>query len=672
MRTLLAVAVGVITCGAVAPVALAADAEKVQAAVAKAAEYFKKRANGQAGPGAGAVVMHGIGETALVGLAMLEANIPPSDGAMKKVIDQVRAAALEQTQTYAVALTVLFLDRLGDPSDVPVIQMLGLRLYAGMNPNGGWGYSTWEQPPDANELVRLKKALQENQLETAPKPGGGSGGPGQAGGKLHPEVAKYANAVGQAIRARGRASVGDDNSNTQFGMIALWVACRNGLPGRDAFAVVEKRFLATQNPRDAGWAYTPDLGGAVGGSTPAMTCAGLLGLALGAGARDARLTGERKEPAKPAPKKDDDPFSNPNDPNRPKPAGKEKDDTKPPANLPKSVQAALASMGQFLQAAKAGRGGPGGPGMPGGQPGNPLGAFIGLGNSYYLLWSLERMAVAYSLDTIGGVDWHDFGANLLIPAQQQDGSWPNDSYGSDVNTAFAVLFLTKSNLVRDLSGRIKGTKDPGKSELRGSSGPALLAPPPKDPPKQGGSKPETPSPSPSPSPKPAQGGGFTLPPVVMPTEAAEAEKAAKVILEAKDEEWKAKLDEARDTKGGKWSRALALVCSKTDGEKRKQAREALADRLTRMTAGTLKNMLNDEDGELRRAACLAVAMKEEKALIPDVIDRIADASDPVGRAARAALKSLSGVDFGPAAGADDDAKLAATTAWRAWYEAQKK
>lgn len=654
MRTLLAVLAGVVAVSTAAP---AADAEKVGAAVAKAAEYFKKR--GQGGPALNQMVGgHGNGETALVGLAMLEANIPPSDAAMKKVIDQVRGSALEQTQTYPVALSVLFLDRLGDPADVPVIQMLGVRLYAGMNANGGWGYSTWEQAPDANELVRLKKALQENQLETAPKPKDQPGGPGGAGGKLHPEVAKYATAVGQAIRARGRTSVGDDNSNTQFGMIGLWVACRNGVPGKDAFAVVERRFLASQSPRDAGWGYTPDLGQ----STPAMTCAGLLGLALGAGARDAKLTGERKEPPKaPAPKKDDDPFSNPNDPNRPKPAGKEKDDARPPANLPKSVQAALASLGQFLQAAKAGRGG---------QPGNPLGAFVGLGNSYYLLWSLERMAVAYSLDTIGGVDWHDFGANLLIPAQRADGSWDDASYGADVNTAFAVLFLTKSNLVRDLSGKIKGTKDPGKTELRGSNAPALLAPPPKDPPKQEGGKPETPSPVQPPS-KPTSGGGFTLPPVVMPTEAAEAEKAAKVILEAKDD-WQAKLDEARDTKGGKWSRALALVCAKTDGEKRKQAREALADRLVRMTTATLKSMLNDEDGELRRAACLAVAMKEERALIPDVIDRVADASDPVGRAARAALKSLSGVDFGPPAGADDDAKLAATAAWRAWYEARKK
>ncbi len=642
----------------------------VDEAVAKAAEYFKKRVgNGLAGPQNN---FHGNGETALMGLAMLEAGIPPADPAMKTVIEHIRDTALAQTQTYPVSLSVLFLDRLGEPTDVPMIQMLGIRLYAGMNANGGWGYSTWETPPDANEMARLRMAFETRELvgEQKPEKPADPGSfndpkkkPPARAGKMHAEVEKMANAVGQLLRARGRSNVGDDNSNTQFGMIALWVACRNGVPGKDAFAVIEKRFLATQNPRDAGWGYTSMFGGAgmPGDSTPAMTCAGLLGLALGAGARDAELVAEKRDDGKPAdPKKqDNDPFSNPNGAGGEKPGGKPKDDGKPPANLPKSVQAALTSFGQFLQAAKGGGGA---------QQGNPLGAFVGLGNSYYLLWSMERMAVAYSLDTIGGVDWHAFGASLLLPAQQQDGSWSDGSYGPEVNTAFAVLFLTKSNLVRDLTGRIKGTKDPGKAELRGSNGPPLLAPPPaKDPPKPGGAKPETQPTQPS---QPA-GGGFTLPPVVPPTEAAEAEKAAAAILAATDD-WAEKLEQARATKGGKWSRALALVCAKADGDKRKQAREALANRLTRMTVGTLKDMLNDADAELRRGACLAVAMKADKALTGDVIDRLADASDPVVRAARAALKSLTGVDFGPAAGADDDTKLAAAAAWRVWLEAKKK
>lgn len=636
--------------------ASAADQGKVDEAVAKAAAFLKQRAGQPLNTDGG---VHGNGEAALMGLAMLEASVPPADPAMKALIQTIRGSALQQTSTYPVSLTVLFLDRLGDPADIPLIQMLGVRLYAGMNGNGGWGYSTWEAGIDQNEMVRLQKAFENRELaneprQTDPPKPGDPPRPVARVGKLHSEVAKYHAAVIQAIQARGRTNVGDDNSNTQFGMIALWVAQRNGVPAKDAFALIERRFLTTQNPNDGGWGYS----GVGSGSTPAMTCAGLLGLALGAGARETKLVAEKKEPPKADPKKpvDDDPFSNPNNPNRPPRAGKDKpaEDGKPPAGLPKSVQAALTSMGQFLQAAKGVR------------QGNPLGRFVGVGNSFYLLWSMERMAVAYSLDTIGGVNWYDFGAGLLLPAQQADGSWADQQYGAEVNTAFAVLFLTKSNLVRDLSGKIKGTKDPGNTELRGSNAPALLAPPPKDPPKAGGGRPD-----PAPARPAPTTGGFTLPPVVMPTEKAEAEKAAAALLAATDD-WAAKLDQARDTKGSKWSRALALVCAKADGDRRKQAREALAERLTRMTAATLKGMLNDEDAELRRGACLAVAMKEEKALVPDVIDRLADASDPVVRAARAALKSLSGADFGPAPGADEQAKQAAATAWRAWHEARKK
>jgi len=668
-------ALGLVVAPLPAPAGAQADVGK---AVAKAAEFFKARAKqGLAGgPGGG----YGNGETALMGLAMLEAGIPPSDPSMKLVIDSVRNSALAQTQTYPVSLSVLFLDRLGDPTDVPTIQMLGVRLYAGMNANGGWGYATWDATPDANELARLNKALQGRELvgEAMPqkpgtpgdfdKPAPGEKPPARVG-KLHSEVQKVADAVGGALRARGRAFAGDDNSNTQFGMTALWVACRNGLPARDAFDLVERRFVAAQNPRDGGWGYTNPggLAGMVSGSTPAMTCAGLLGLALGSGARKATLTADAAKP-RPDDRKtiDDDPFSNPSVAAAPaKPAAKGKDDGRPPADLPKTVQAALVSFGQFLQAAKAG--GPGVGGGPGARGLGNLGGFVGAGNSYYLLWSMERMAVAYSLDTIGGVNWYEFGSSLLLPAQGPDGSWNDGSYGPEVNTAFAVLFLTKSNLVSDLTGKIKGTKDPGKTELRGSNGPPLLAPPPKDPPQQGGSKPAAPSAGPAAQPAT---GGFTLPPVVMPTEAAEAEKLAAAILAATDD-WDQKLGQARVTKGGKWSRALATVCGKADGDKRKQARDALANRLTRMTAGTLKAMLNDTDAELRRAACLAVAMKEETPLTGDVIDRLADVSDSVGRAARAALKSLSGVDFGPPAGADDDAKRAATAAWRAWLEAKK-
>ena len=99
---------------------------------------------------------------------------------------------------------------------------------------------------------------------------------------------------------------------------------------------------------------------------------------------------------------------------------------------------------------------------------------------------------------------------------------------------------------------------------------------------------------------------------------------------------------------------------------------ALAERLTRMSADTLRAMLKSGDAEVRRAAALACAMKEEWAHIPDLIDRLTDDEEFVARTAKAGLKSLTGQDLGPANGAPKDQRKAAAAAWRAWWAKQQK
>ena len=73
----------------------------------------------------------------------------------------------------------------------------------------------------------------------------------------------------------------------------------------------------------------------------------------------------------------------------------------------------------------------------------------------YFLWSVERVGVLYGHDKIGGVDWYALGADLLVRAQGQRGEWSAGA-GVDVDTAFAVLFLCKANLARDLTSRLGG------------------------------------------------------------------------------------------------------------------------------------------------------------------------------------------------------------------------
>ncbi|MCC6416766.1 MAG: hypothetical protein IT429_00790, partial [Gemmataceae bacterium] len=92
------------------------------------------------------------------------------------------------------------------------------------------------------------------------------------------------------------------------------------------------------------------------------------------------------------------------------------------------------------------------------------------GKVYYLLWTLERMAVVYGLKTIGGKDWYRWGAEILLAHQGGDGSWSGGEYtktAPEADTCFALLFLKRSNVAPDLSERLKErTKDPGKAPPR--------------------------------------------------------------------------------------------------------------------------------------------------------------------------------------------------------------
>ena len=610
------------------PTAQAADQAKIDEAIRRGAEYLRK-ASLTAGSDDGG---HGLGTAALAGLALLEADVPPSDPSIAHITRIVRDAAYSESKTYQVSLAILYLDRFNkdsrDSIDEPLIQVLGCRLLAGQNSGGGWTYATFEPvaPADAARLRNVSK------------PAGG--------GKLHPE----ADRIYQAVRRGARFSSGgggDDNSNTQFGIIALWVAQRHGVPCEPAFRLIENRFMRTQSPGDHGWSYTSMASGG-GASSPAMTCAGLLGMAVGKANAEAKLTGRKNAPEVEA-KPEDDPFYRPPVKGTAKPddGGSGEEEKLDPVKEEKKIltfrdaciERGLKALGSILA----------------GQRGVADSAGHGGVNDLYFLWSMERVAVAYGLETIGDVDWHKWGCDRILPAQQTDGSWAG-SYGPNVSTAFAILFLKKSNLVSDLTRQIDGkVKDPGGGELRGSRGgpgAIAIAPRPIDP-----SRPQA---SPSPT-------GPGLNKVNGPTEADKI--ADRLAVKQTEAEWMTKLRIAKESKGGQWTAGIVLAIPRLDSKRAVLAREGLADRLTRMNAETLRKMLADRDPELRRAACLACAMKDDKAMILDLINRVTDIDDAVVRAARAGLKSFSsGRDFGPASGSNDDRKRQAYDDWKSWYQ----
>jgi hypothetical protein len=605
-----------------------AKSDRNNEAIKKGVEFLKKNAFVDNG--------YGIGSAALAGLALLEAETPTNDPTIAAIAKGVRETALGEVKTYNLALDILFLDKLNDPRDVPLIQLLGARLIVGQNNFGGWSYVCGEVPQAAEQL-RLAGAL---------KP---------IGTGLHPEALKILRG-GRRNQSEYMMSGGDDNSNTQFAIIGTWVAQRRGVPAAAAISAIDNRFLRTQSPVDHGWNYsTASSSGSNGSSTPAMTCAGLLGLAVGKANDEARKAGKKlvgegntEKPRKP---KDDDAFFNPpGKEEKPKDEEQEPDEEmeedaeaakkKPPTVRDMAIERALLALGRVLGAKPAA----GGAGMQAGHWG-------GTGDLYFI-WSLERVAVAYGLETIGDVDWYDWGTKQLLPMQQNDGSWQG-SHQATVETAFAVLFLKKSNFVADLTQNLNGkVKDPGNGELRGSrGGPVAIA--------AMGRKIDLSTEGP-PDPKNPEAGRVRGP--------SEADRIANgLVARQPDSKWDAKLKAAREGKGGQWTAGLAQSIPFL-GEKRSiLAREALADRLTRMTPETLARLMKDRDAELRRAACLAAAMRDERGLTLDLIERVTDIDDIVVRAARASLKAMFNKDFGPPTGANDDRKRIALDEWKSWY-----
>jgi hypothetical protein len=607
---------------------IAATPKEIDNAIQLGAGYLKDQYKGATqkqltgGP-------HGIGATALAGLALLECGTPAKDASIRAITSSVRDSSFTATQTYPISLCLLYLDKLGDPADVPLIQMLGVRLLAGQDGNGGWTYECIEAVALFEER-ELRSSLFTAQPGTGSKqasPGTNVGknqapAAGKAGitNKLLPEVEKYQGRLA-AVRIRARI---DDNSNTQFGVLGLWVARKHGVPVDAALDLIEKRFLNSQTS-NGGWPY---VGSAQG--TPSMTCAGLLGLATAIGRQDDLI--------KPA-KNSSDTKTAPA-----KPSNDARDS---------AVQKGLSALGTVI----AGNGP--GPGRGKGPRLLVSGSTLG-DRDLYFLWSVERVGVLYGLDKIGGVDWYSVGSEELVAAQNISGSWGRGGRGAEVDTAFALLFLVKSNPVSDLSNRLQsGAKT---AELRTSPGPNSndnRTP-------TAGAKPELPA-EPTESRRP----GVI---VIRPNSPVgiDPKKLAEELAGAMGLEWEKLLATTREAKGNEYTQALVLAIPRLDGDRLKYAREALAERLTQLTAETLRTMAKSDNVEQRRAAVLAMASKGDKACIPDLIAAIQDDEDIVVRAAKAGLKSLTGKDFGPADGAASSERKAAAAMWREWLKQQKK
>jgi hypothetical protein len=582
-----------------------------------------------------------IGATALAGLALLECGVKEDDKAVQHAANAVRKASPKLTQTYSITLSILFLDRLGDPDDVPLLEALIVRVLAGQDPgSGGWSYTCPSSSPAETRRLEatinkrkeeegsreLRKPLTKRKFED-----------------LSPEIQKQLHALerGEPLAppavpgfpqanppgaVRVAPGLAGDNSNTQFASLALWVGRRYGVPINDALTRLDRRFR-TMQMEDGGWTYMPrwqpagmpNIGNPLGtNSTATMTCAGLLALAITDGAT-LELSQEEKT-------------------------------KRPKLDLNKDIKLrrGLEALGNVIGSPRGIEGyGPGGVGV------KPPPGRVG-GRTYYFLWSLERVAVALDLDTIGKKDWYNWGAEILLDNQSPNGTWRGDYADSGADTCFALLFLKRANLARDLTAQIKGkVKDPGERVLRGTVGFNKL------------------------SGRKIQSGIETndskpLEKPLSPTLDTESGQLADQLLKENGDRQNDLLEKMESAKGVQYTEALAAAIPRLEGGAQRKAREALANRLTRMKDETLAEYLQDEDAEIRRGAALAVGQKESKALVPNLIELLRDPQLSVVRAAHASLKALTEQDFGPAVKATREERDQAMLKWAEWWSKQGK
>ncbi|WP_437225822.1 hypothetical protein SH661x_004254 [Planctomicrobium sp. SH661] len=86
----------------------------------------------------------------------------------------------------------------------------------------------------------------------------------------------------------------------------------------------------------------------------------------------------------------------------------------------------------------------------------------------YFLYSLERMAALADVHQLGERDWYQESSTALLTRQQPDGSWNFGADRSGRDTAFSVLFLTRSTA--KVMNRVPAEQGYGDGTLAGGRG----------------------------------------------------------------------------------------------------------------------------------------------------------------------------------------------------------
>jgi VWFA-related protein len=356
--------------------------QEIERAIARGVQFLKASQSSEGHWDEPAQNRHRLGMTALAGLALLENGVGVDDSAIARAREVVETLARRSDQTYDLSLAILFLARVQQGrrgAADSLIQVLAHRL-AGGDQEGMW---TYQVPLDDSDRPPSRA---------------------RAG---RPERRKTAR------RFAVFSAVGD-NSNTQFALLGLWAAGRHGFDPDAGLESIDHHFRSSQLD-DGRWGYRLGTGGA-----DAMTCAGLMGLAIAA----ARPSLAERQTAR-------------------------------------ARGAALAADPAFVAALKAV-----------GQDARQA----SLHSDIYYLWSLERVCVALGLRTLDGFDWYAHGAQILLQRQEDDGGWPHDRWGRLPSTCLALLFLRKANLAFEIDRVLRlGNPQDGRRVVPTSARSTLVA-----------------------------------------------------------------------------------------------------------------------------------------------------------------------------------------------------
>jgi hypothetical protein len=236
---------------------------------------------------------------------------------------------------------------------------------------------------------------------------------------------------------------------------------------------------------------------------------------------------------------------------------------------------------------------------------------------YYMLYGIERIGALADRQALGKVDWYARGREFIVSTQRENGSW-DSNFGPELNTVWAILFMTKST-----------AKTIQRIQIRRLGAGTLL-------------------------------GGRELPKDLSSMTVA----GGRVVSRPMNGAIEGMLAILEDPRASEADAAVAGMVEKYYLE----GSSALLPFKSRF-----RKMLSDPDAGVQRVGVWALAHTGDLAVAPLLIDVLAspNCDQDVVTAARLGLQLLSRkIDgFGPSGASTPEERRAAAQKWRQWYEA---